>query len=192
MIPMEIVAILGLSSSAAIFSYFITPYVKNFLEDSGIVGVDQQKRGKPSIATSAGIVLLLSFWVGISLLVFVDKFILELGITVENLFAALTSIFLAVFTGLLDDLNLRTRRVKQARYGIKEYRVGLKPWQKPLLTLPAAVPLVIIRAGVTKMYLPFIGPIDLGVIYNLVLVPIAFLCVTNAYNFLAGMNGLES
>jgi UDP-N-acetylglucosamine--dolichyl-phosphate N-acetylglucosaminephosphotransferase len=181
-----------LSSIAAIVTFFLTPYVKSFLEESGIVGVDQHKREKPRLATSAGIILISGFILSICVIIFVDKFIFDLNISTEYIFAALTSIFIATSVGLLDDLNLRNRRKVQEKYKIKEYRIGLKAWQKPLLTIPAAIPLMVVRVGVTYIHLPFIGAVDFGILYNLILIPIAVVCVTNAYNLLAGMNGLES
>ena len=42
------------------------------------------------------------------------------------------------------------------------------------------------------MIIPFLGQINFGIIYPLVLVPIAVVCVANATNMLAGMNGLEA
>ncbi|RLG19071.1 hypothetical protein DRN63_00480 [Nanoarchaeota archaeon] len=188
----EILIILGVSFIGGIATFLSTPRIKIFLERIGIVGIDQQKRKKPVVATSAGIPLLVGFLTSICLLIFIDKFIFGLGLDTEKIFASTLSIFIALFIGMMDDINVRQRKVLQKRYKIKEYRVGLKPWQKPLLTLSVAVPLMVVRSGVTEMCIPFFGSVDFGLFYNLVLVPIAVVCVTNAYNFLAGMNGLES
>jgi UDP-N-acetylglucosamine--dolichyl-phosphate N-acetylglucosaminephosphotransferase len=49
-----------------------------------------------------------------------------------------------------------------------------------------------VKVGITKLTLPFIGRIEFGNIYPLLLVPIAVLCCSNASNFLAGFNGLEA
>jgi UDP-N-acetylglucosamine--dolichyl-phosphate N-acetylglucosaminephosphotransferase len=61
-----------------------------------------------------------------------------------------------------------------------------------LLTLPAAIPLMAVMAGTSIMDLPFLGTIDLGIIYPLLLIPIAIVVVSNSTNMLAGMNGLEA
>jgi UDP-N-acetylglucosamine--dolichyl-phosphate N-acetylglucosaminephosphotransferase len=49
-----------------------------------------------------------------------------------------------------------------------------------------------VNVGVTNMVLPFIGRVELGLFYPLVLVPLAVLCCSNATNFFAGFNGLEA
>jgi len=54
------------------------------------------------------------------------------------------------------------------------------------------VPLMAVNAGVSKLTLPFLGRIDFGLAYPLILVPLAILCCSNATNFLAGFNGLEA
>jgi UDP-N-acetylglucosamine--dolichyl-phosphate N-acetylglucosaminephosphotransferase len=73
-----------------------------------------------------------------------------------------------------------------------EYRVGLPQWSKPLLTLPAAIPLMAVSAGATTITIPLLGAVDFGIIYPIVLVPIAVICVSNVNNMLAGLNGLEA
>src|SRR5207237_447238 len=40
--------------------------------------------------------------------------------------------------------------------------------------------------------LPFVGQIDLGIIYSLLLVPLAIIGTSTTFNFLAGFNGLEA
>jgi UDP-N-acetylglucosamine--dolichyl-phosphate N-acetylglucosaminephosphotransferase len=68
----------------------------------------------------------------------------------------------------------------------------LKQWQKLLLTLPIAIPLIVINAGHSSMSIPFLGNINFGLLYPIVLVPLAILGTTNGYNILAGYNGLEA
>ncbi|MCW1305147.1 MAG: hypothetical protein OH335_00005, partial [Candidatus Parvarchaeota archaeon] len=60
MLSPETLMILLLNLIAMFVSLFLTPYVKTFLEESGIVGIDQHKKDKPTLATSAGIVLIAS------------------------------------------------------------------------------------------------------------------------------------
>ena len=61
-----------------------------------------------------------------------------------------------------------------------------------MIPIPAAVPLAAVNAGVSTLSLPFIGRVDFGVFYPLLLIPLAILCCSNATNFLAGFNGLEA
>tara|TARA_B100001971_G_C17944101_1_gene409185 strand:- start:46 stop:699 length:654 start_codon:yes stop_codon:yes gene_type:complete len=56
----------------------------------------------------------------------------------------------------------------------------------------ASIPLIVINAGTTSINLPFLGIIELGLLYPLVLIPIGIAGATISYNFLAGFNGLEA
>jgi len=76
--------------------------------------------------------------------------------------------------GLIDDLLLIRQHVKA------------------LLPLFASLPLVAVRAGVTRMDLPFFGLVEFRFLYPLLLVPLAITGASNATNMLAGFNGLEA
>jgi len=94
---------------------------------------------------------------------------------------------IAVFIGFLDDLN-----TKQITEPGREGHAGLKRWVKPLLTLPAAIPLMVINAGHTTAVLPFVGTIDFGILYPLVVVPIGVFGATNMINMTGSYNGMEA
>jgi UDP-N-acetylglucosamine--dolichyl-phosphate N-acetylglucosaminephosphotransferase len=61
-----------------------------------------------------------------------------------------------------------------------------------LLAFFASIPLVVINAGISTVSIPFFGSVNLGLIYPLILVPIGIVGAANAFNFLAGFNGLEA
>ena len=84
--------------------------------------------------------------------------------------------------GFVDDLLIKS----------KEESSGLKQWQKPLLTLTAAIPLMVVNAGATAMWIPILGRTDLGILYPLLLIPIGVIGAANMVNMLAGINGLET
>jgi len=63
---------------------------------------------------------------------------------------------------------------------------------KTMLPLLASLPLVAIKLGVTHMTFPFIGEIEFGILYPLLLIPLAITGASNATNMLAGFNGLEA
>jgi UDP-N-acetylglucosamine--dolichyl-phosphate N-acetylglucosaminephosphotransferase len=169
---------------------FLAEAVKKFLERVGVTGVDQQKREKPKMATSAGILVMASVMMGGFFFIGVNTFLAHAGVNLTYLLAAYCSIFTIAFIGFLDDMNVskKPRRIK----GLEDIRIGLRQWQKPLLTLPAAIPLMAVMAGTAAMDLPLLGRVDFGVIYPLVLIPLAVVVVSNAANMLAGMNGLEA
>lgn len=176
---------------------FITPYFTRFLYIAGIVGLDLQKKDKTKLPTSGGICVAFGVLAGlltyIGLYTFVPLFfpsITILKISVIPLLAVTSSVLIVMFVGLLDDLNVRSRKVRTKEgYDI---RVGFTQWIKPLLTLPAAVPLMAISAGVATMAVPFIGNVELGVLYPLLLIPIGTVGASNVVNMLAGFNGLEA
>ncbi len=164
--------------------------ISKFLFRVGIRAIDQQKSDKPLIPTSAGIIVLIGTLAGIFLFIGVDTFILQTSVNLSYILAAAFSIFIITFIGFFDDMNVSPILKKDK--GLADYRIGLKQWQKPLLVLPAAIPLMAVRAGVTEMALPIIGAVNFGILYPLVLIPLAVVFVTNATNMLAGMNGLEA
>lgn len=163
---------------------------KKFLSRVGINAIDQQKRTKPLLPTSSGIMALIGILAGVFLSIGLESFYFHNPLNLTYLLAAAFSIFIITFIGFFDDLNVS--RVLTKDKGLEDYRIGLKQWQKPLLVLPAAVPLMAVRAGVTEMSVPFIGIVNFWVFFPLLIVPLAVVFVTNATNMLAGMNGLES
>jgi len=103
------------------------------------------------------------------------------------LFASTLTIFLITIIGFFDDLNR-----KDVISGKKTIRAGLKQWEKPLLTLLAAIPLMVVSAGETMMTIPIIGQVNFGYIYPLLLIPVAVVFTSNAINLLGGFNGSEA
>ena len=74
---------------------------------------------------------------------------------------------------------------------LKDIRKGLEQWQKPLLTFLGALPLMAINAGVNYINIPLFGQIHLGLIYPLIIIPLAVIFVSNAFNLLGGFDGLQ-
>ncbi|MBU0530835.1 MAG: hypothetical protein KKC05_04130, partial [Nanoarchaeota archaeon] len=62
---------------------------------------------------------------------------------------------------------------------------------KIILPVFAAIPLMIIQAGVHTMTLPFIGLVNFGIFYPIFLIPLGITVVSNSFNMLAGYNGME-
>jgi UDP-N-acetylglucosamine--dolichyl-phosphate N-acetylglucosaminephosphotransferase len=172
---------------SAITTFLITPYVIRYFKLVGLTTTDVHKKNKPLVPHSAGIPVVAGIIAGLLVYIFINVFIHKETSHLVYLFASMTSIFIIMFSGFLDDLN--SRQVKVA--GHIEGKQGLKAWQKPLLTLPAAFPLMAIMAGNTTMSLPFIGPVDFGILYPLVIVPIGVVGAANMVNLLGGYNFLE-
>lgn len=171
--------------------FFVTPWLIKYLRRISLVVKDQNKKDKPLVPISGGLAVLFGVCGGLLLFVFYRTFFVGLdggGLrpNYQNLmllFASMVSLFIITLVGFLDDLVIKKS---------KDYSLGLRQWQKPLLTLVAAVPLMVVRAGSTQMLLPIIGWIDLGILYPLLIIPIGVVGASNMVNMLAGYNGMES
>ena len=136
-------------------SFVITPYFMKFLYLAGIVGLDLQKKNRPKLPTSGGICVAFGILSGLLSYIGLHTFVPGSEINVIPLLAVTSSILIVMFIGLLDDLNVSSKAVK-TKEGY-DVRVGFPQWIKPLLTLPAAIPLMVISAGETSMAIPLIG-----------------------------------
>jgi len=88
------------------------------------------------------------------------------------------TVLLIGFIGLVDDLI--------------GWRKGIRQWQHALFPIFAAFPLMAISVGDSNMTLPFITIINLGIFYSLIIIPLGITGASNAFNMLAGMNGIEA
>jgi UDP-N-acetylglucosamine--dolichyl-phosphate N-acetylglucosaminephosphotransferase len=167
---------------------FIIPYAIRYFKFIGLVTTDVHKKRKPLVPYSAGMPVMAGIIMSLLFYIFLNVFIYHDSNQLTYFFAALTSILIISFSGLMDDLN--SRQVKVAGY--VEGKRGLKNWQKPLLTIPAALPLMAIMAGNTTMSIPLIGSVNFGIFYPLLIVPIGVVGAANMVNMLGGFNGLEA
>jgi UDP-N-acetylglucosamine--dolichyl-phosphate N-acetylglucosaminephosphotransferase len=168
--------------------YLILPYVIRYFKFVRIVTADVHKYKRPLIPSSAGVPLVAGILAGLLTYVFLTAFLSGDRINLLEIFAAMTSILIIMFSGFIDDIN--SAQVEKAGY--PEGKRGLKTWQKPLLTIPAAVPLMSILVGGSVMNIPLLGPIDFGILYPLFIVPVAVVGSANMINMLGGFNGLEA
>lgn len=130
------------------------------------------------VAEMGGLVTIFSAAIGILLYVAAHTFYYQGTPLSIHLFAALTSIFIAMCIGLVDNLL--------------GWKIGLRQYQKALLTLMIALPIMVVNAGTTTMNVPFFGVVDFGLFYPLLIVPVAIVGASNGFNMLAGFNGLEA
>jgi UDP-N-acetylglucosamine--dolichyl-phosphate N-acetylglucosaminephosphotransferase len=165
-------------------SYFLTLFLtKRWIvsaKEAKLLGKDMNKRGQPLVPRSGGLVVALVICFSLLLYIFFKTFSL-LGIPSRNVietFAISATVLTAGFIGFVDDV-----------LGWKE---GLTQLQKVLLTLPIALPLTVINAGQSIIQVPFLGTVDLGILYPLLIVPLGIIGSTNGFNLLAGYNGLET
>ena len=179
---MKLVLLFSVVISFAI-TYLLMPWFMTYLRGIGLIVKDQHKVGKPLIPISGGIIVFLGIFFGIMFAIFIQTFYYHTTERVIELFAFAISLFAVTFIGFFDDLLIGKNH---------EASVGLKQWQKPALTIIAAVPLMVINAGETIVTLPFLGAIDVGLLYPLLFIPLAFVGASNMVNPLGGFNGLEA
>jgi UDP-N-acetylglucosamine--dolichyl-phosphate N-acetylglucosaminephosphotransferase len=167
-----------------LFSFFVTLFLTkkwiNSAKAAKLVGKDMNKPHYPSIPRSGGLVVAIVICFSLLFYIFLKTFSL-LGTPsthIVEVFAISATVLLAGFIGFIDDV-----------LGWKE---GLTQLQKVLLTVPIALPLTVLNVNQTVMVLPFLGTVDLGLLYPLLVVPLGVIGATNGFNLLAGYNGLET
>ncbi len=128
---------------------------------------DRAKKGR-LIPKFGGMAIVAGF--GFGILIALKLIRLEHAI---HLLAALNTVLIIAFIGIADDL-----------FKVRDL------W-KFLLPGVAALPLMVITAGVSQVNLIF-SVVDFGIYYSLILVPIGVIACSNLLNMLAGFNGLEA
>lgn len=169
-----------------------TKFIIGFMSNAGIVTMERNKgRRWYPLPSGAGPAVALGFAVGILAYIFGGSFgIYTPEASLPYLYAALLSILLISFVGFLDDIVVEKEVVLPGK--VHKVGKGLKQWQKPLLTLIGAIPLMAINAGVSMITIPFFGTVDFGIIYPLVLIPLAVVFSSNAFNLLGGFDGIAA
>lgn len=161
--------------------YLIMPYWIRKAKEIKFLWKDMNKPKHPkNVAGSGGAVVLGGSAIGILLYIAINIFVFKTGDgTLTQIFALLSVLFLASLLGLVDDF-----------FGWQ--RGGLSIRSRLILMLFVAIPLMVINAGNSTMHLPFLGALDFGILYPLLIIPIGIIGATTTYNFLAGYNGLEA
>ncbi len=141
---------------------------------------DMNKYNHPkNVASSGGIIVVMSFVIGVLSYIAIKTYYFHGDGTTIKIFSLLSSLLILAIVGLTDDL-----------LGWKNG--GLSVRFRIFLVLAASVPLVVINAGSHLISMPFLGEVNLGILYPLFLIPIGIAGATTTYNFLAGFNGIEA
>lgn len=182
----EILLISGIS--AFLITLLISKIVINFFKKTGLLAKDIHKKEVPLIARGAGIPVMIGIFISISIVIFIQTFILKNTEPLIYLLAGLLTLILITISGFIDDFA----SIKDNSAYKKDEKHRIPQWLKPLFVLPAAIPLMVISAGVSTMNVPFFGIVNFGMLYALVLVPIAVVGAANMVNLLEGLNGTAS
>ena len=186
------VSLIGAVSFSFAITYLTVPYFNRYMQATGIIGIDIMKNEKKPIADMGGPGVIAGFLLGVFFYIGLEIFIPPRLSGLVYILATLCTVLIITLIGIFDTLTALIKK----REGVGEFeqykKIGIPRWLYFFIPIPAAVPLMAVNAGVSKLTLPFIGRIDFGLAYPLVLIPLAILCCSNATNFLAGFNGLEA
>lgn len=155
----------------------IIPYWIKRAKTHGLVGQDMHKPGR-KIAELGGLAVICGFLAGLLYYVAIDVFIYHNASYARYIFAGITSILIATIIGLTDD--------------ILGWKIGLRQYQKVILTIAIALPMVVINSGHSMITIPFFGRYDIGLLFPLLFVPMGIIGASNGFNMIAGYNGLEA
>lgn len=164
-----------------ITAYLVFPFFIRRMHDRKIVGKDINKSAQPEVAEMGGTIVLLAFVVAVMIgLFFHSYFGFFTGVELLPLLASLLTIVLVGILGIIDD--------------VIGWKKGIRQYQHALFPIFAALPLMVLPEviGNTGIQVPILGFVNFGIIYSLILVPIAVTGASNASNMLAGLNGLEA
>ncbi|MFH0808022.1 MAG: glycosyl transferase family 4 [archaeon] len=175
---MEYVLLISVLVSFILAVSFLPMWIR-VCQRIGLTWEDMNKFSKPKFAASGGVVVIMAFVLGVLNYIALKTFLFGGQIKALEIFALLSVILIVALTALVDDM-----------LGWKSG--GLPMRIRLLLAVAASVPLVVINAGTHMMALPFFGTVDFGILYPLVLIPLAVVGCSTTFNFLAGYNGLEA
>lgn len=175
---MENLLALSILLSFVLCFYALPKWIQKCRE-VGLLWEDMNKVDKKkAVAASGGIIVVISFVVGVLSYIALKTFVLGGNGEITQIFALLSLILLVALIGFVDDVLGWTSR-------------GLSIKFRLFLAFMASIPLVVINAGSKVIEIPILGVMDLGFYYPLLLIPIGIAGATTTYNFLAGFNGLE-
>lgn len=162
-----------------LIAVFFIPFWITKAHQIKLVWKDMNKYHETFVAGSGGITTITAFLIGTLVYLAFLTFYANSEEYLAEILAALVSVLFLTGIGIVDDL-------------LGWQRGGLSKRSRILLCFVAAIPLMAINAGKSIIGIPILGSIDLGLIYPLLLVPIALIGTATTFNFLAGFNGLEA
>lgn len=162
-----------------VIALFVIPSWVKKARQIGLVWDDVNKIKSDKVAGSGGLIVVLSFFVGMSLFIAYRIFVLNNDAYLIQILTVLVVTVVLAVIGLVDDL-----------FGW--HRGGLSMQSRIFFCFLAAIPLMAINAGRSIIDLPIIGMLDLGIFYPLFLIPLGIIATSTTFNFLAGFNGLEA
>jgi UDP-N-acetylglucosamine--dolichyl-phosphate N-acetylglucosaminephosphotransferase len=160
-------------------TYLIIPKWIKRAHQNNLTSKDMHKVKGKKVAEFGGLTVLGGATLGILTYIAINTFYFDrMNGNLVYIFALLSVLFISSIVGFIDDL-----------LGWKE---GLSKRIRIFMIFSAAIPLMVINAGVSAMNLPFFGTVNFGILYPLFIIPLGIVGATVTFNFLAGYNGLET
>lgn len=101
-------------------------------------------------------------------------------------------LFITHLLGITGSLVLVSALLFGSFFGLVDDIVSVRWRTKALFPVVASLPLIVFRTGNPVMNLPFLGNLDFGVLFYLLIIPLVVTVVTNSVNMLGGLNGISS
>src|SRR3989338_2043990 len=168
----SLVLLAAIFLSSLAISALALPILVRKLFAAQMTGRDVNREGRPEVAEMGGLSIIMGVIGSLLLAIALRTFFgYQFGLT--SILASMLTIVIIALIGTYDDLFDMRKDVKA------------------LLPMVAALPLVAVSAaGSTSISLPFLGPVDFGVFYVLLLIPLGVTVSSNLTNMLAGFNGM--
>lgn len=179
MIEEILIALVCILASILASFFLVKMWIKLTKSHPNMMVPDVNKYGNPLVPKTGGIVILISITFSVFLYIFAKTFLLNSMGHITEIFSLLLVMLFAGFIGFIDDI-----------FGWEKSKIT--GYKKILMTIPIAIPLMVINAGQSVINLPFLGNINLGLLYPLIVIPAAIVGTTNGFNLLGGFNGLET
>jgi len=177
---MELIILIPILISFILTAIFLPKWIKK-CRQMGLFWEDMNKYKHPkNVASSGGIVVIMAFIIGVLSYIALGTFVTEIpNKNIIEILSLLCVMLILALIGLTDDFL--------------GWKHGGLSWRfRIFLAFAASIPLVVINAGQNIISLPFLGVVNLGLFYPIILVPLGIAGATISYNFLAGFNGLEA
>lgn len=151
--------------SGLLATFLSLPFLMGAMRARGQTGRDIHKKEKPEIPEMGGVAILIGVAVSgvVGSLLYPEKSSMFLSFVL--------AVFIAGVVGIIDDLRPLNARVK------------------PLLTLAASIPILVMRTYTPSIHFPVIGGTRLTIVYP-VLIPIVMAVTSNAVNMMDPFNGV--
>jgi UDP-N-acetylglucosamine--dolichyl-phosphate N-acetylglucosaminephosphotransferase len=154
--------------ATGVTSYDLARFFSKKFVSLGITGIDVHKLDRPITAEMGGLSVLLAVSLGSAIL---------MGFDGDRSFLFLAGVSTVSLAGLI---------------GVADDKLELRQRDKTLLIAAASALLGLSLAGRDSVYFPVIGTVPFGILYPVLVVPIAITTSANFSNMLAGFNGLEA